>query len=281
MDLVERYGRKAYATEILIDRRGRCVAKVTTDLGPVVVKVATRRAAFAPEVAAIELLRAAGLPVPDVVGSSDEPPAHIVLSWLDGVGLSSASPVAAQRAAGRLLRRVHALPGGPPYAGNATIDVWMAGWLNHALGWWREYAGASAEAVEKIWEWYANLRPLLATRGDAATLFDGRPEHFIVVGDDVAGMIDLCEVSSGDPAMDLAVIAVDDPALLTGVLAGYAPTPDETRAFDRLIPFYLFLRRLARAEWQLHYGDPAETDRLIAQLAGGTSDLVPPAGDAL
>lgn len=107
-------------------------------------------------------------------------------------------------------------------------------------------------------------------------LFDGRPEHFIVAGDDVVGMIDLHDVCSGDAAMDLAVLAVADPPLLAGVLVGYEPTTEEQAVFDRLIPFYLFLRRLAAAQWHLEYADPAETPRLLAMIEGGAEMPAPP-----
>jgi hypothetical protein len=56
--------------------------------------------------------------------------------------------------------------------------------------------------------------------------------------------------------MDLAVLAVTDEDLLPGVVAGYQPTTAEQAAFDRLLPFYLFLRRLAAAEWNLTHGNP-------------------------
>jgi Ser/Thr protein kinase RdoA (MazF antagonist) len=276
MDLVERYGLRALSVDVIVDRRGRCVAKVMTERGPVVVKVDSQPDAFVPERAAIGRLGAAGLPVPAVVGYADEKPAHLVMSWIDGEGLSSASSDSAQRAAGRLLRRVHALPGGPPYAGNDSIDLWIAGWLNHAMAWWASHAEASAERVAGVWNWFDDLRPLLATRGGETMLFDGRPEHFIVNGDDIAGMIDLHDTCSGDAAMDFAVLAVSDPPLLAGVLAGYEPNGDERAAFDRLIPFYLFLRRLAAAQWQLEHGDPAEAPRLLELADGGMEYPTPP-----
>ena len=159
MDLIERYGLRAVDVDVIVDRRGRCVAKVMTDRGPVVVKVDSQPDAFVPERAAIARLGAAGLPVPAVLGYLDDRPAHLVMSWIDGDGLSSASPAAAQRAAGRLLRRVHELPGEPPYAGNDSIDVWIAGWLNHAMAWWGSYAGASPDRIAGVWAWFDELRP--------------------------------------------------------------------------------------------------------------------------
>jgi aminoglycoside phosphotransferase (APT) family kinase protein len=83
----------------------------------------------------------------------------------------------------------------------------------------------------------------------------------------IAGLIDLEDVSAGDPAMDLAVLAVADEDLLPAVLEGYAPTSAEAAAFDELIPFYVLLRRLAAAKWEREHGDPARTTRLLEQVS--------------
>ena len=226
----------------------------------------TAAGTFVPERSWIDRLGAAGLPVPRVIGCSDEAPAHLLLTWIDGEPLSSASPVAAQRDVGRLLRRVHALPGGPPYAGSSTVDAWIAGWLNYALAWWRDHAGAPQDAVDDAWSWFHRLQPLLATRGAETMLFDGRPEHFLVRGDDVVGMIDLHDLCAGDAAMDFAVLAVDDEPLLRAVIEGYRPSPDEQAAFAELIPFYRWLRRLAAAEWHSQHGDPQRVPGYLRQL---------------
>lgn len=56
-----------------------------------------------------------------------------------------------------------------------------------------------------------------------------------------------------------AVMGVSDPVLLPGVLAGYGPpTPDR-----ELIDFYLLLRRLAAAEFNLDRGNPALAGRIL------------------
>ncbi len=261
MDVVTQYGYRVLTTEVLVDRPGRFVAKVTTDRGALAVKIDPGPNAFTPELAAIARLGAAGLPVPVVVESGHD---HLLIAWIDGEPLSSSSPRAAQHRVGQLLRRVHALPAGPPYAGNDTMDAWIAGWLNQALPWWEAYA--TPARIASVWDWFHEIRPVLARRGGQTMLFDGRPEHFITRGDDVVGMIDLHDVCAGDAAMDLAVLAVSDPDLLAGVMSGYAPTPTEQVAFDVLIPFYVFLRRLAGAQWQLGYGDPRETSKLLALI---------------
>jgi hypothetical protein len=66
--------------------------------------------------------------------------------------------------------------------------------------------------------------------------------------------------------MDLAVIGLTDDRLIPEVLDGYLAEHDEDHALRRLIPFYLLLRRLAGAEWQLRNGSSAVGTRLL-QLA--------------
>jgi aminoglycoside phosphotransferase (APT) family kinase protein len=93
-------------------------------------------------------------------------------------------------------------------------------------------------------------------------LFDGRPEHFLVDEERVAGLIDLHDVQPGDAAMDLAVINLADPLLTAGVLAGYRPTSEELAVFRELVPFFTVLRALAAAEW---HGNDGEAAALLAR----------------
>ena len=83
----------------LQERPGRLVARVETGGGSLVIKAATDPGAFATEVAAIARLAGHGLPVSGVVAVSAGPPSYLVLSWTEGAQLTSASPLAAQRAA--------------------------------------------------------------------------------------------------------------------------------------------------------------------------------------
>lgn len=77
----------------------------------------------------------------------------------------------------------------------------------------------------------------------------------------------LQEARSGEDAMDLGVLAVTDPDLLENVLDGYQPDAAEQAMFDHLVPFYVFLRRLAAVEWNRQYGDPALARRALRLLA--------------
>ena len=59
-----------------------------------------------------------------------------------------------------------------------------------------------------------------------AILLDGRPQHVIVDDEGVVGLIDVADLDSGDPAMDLAVLELDEPGMCDAVLAGYRPGSD-------------------------------------------------------
>ncbi|NUT98696.1 MAG: aminoglycoside phosphotransferase family protein [Saccharothrix sp.] len=246
-----------------VDRPGRLVARV----GGFVVKADERPGAFARERSAIARLGAAGLPVSEVHASRDETPSHLVVRWIEGRPLSAASPLSARREVGRLLRRVHALPESRP----DTIGAWMTGWTDWILVWLADFAGVPARRCDEIRAWCRRLQPLMTGRG-TLTLLDGRPDHFLVRDGRIAGLIDLEDLSAGDPAMDLAVLAVADEDLLPAVLDGYAPTSAESAAFAELIPFYVLLRRLAAAKWEHEHGDRARTSRLLEQVAATRID---------
>jgi uncharacterized glyoxalase superfamily protein PhnB/aminoglycoside phosphotransferase len=253
---------------VLQQRPGRMVARADTAAGPVVVKACAEAGAFVGEVAAIGRLATHGLPVASILGHAGGPPSYLVLSWIDGEPLTSESPLRAQRVFGELLRRVHAVDGErDPFPDNTTWDAWMAGWLNSALTWWAAVDSPGQERVREAWEWFHGLAPLLATRGQDLMLFDGRPEHILVRGEDVAGLIDVAELRTGDGAMDLGVLAVTDPALLAGVLEGYRPNRDEREAFAHLVPFYAFLRAISYAEWHQRFGTEDELTQALHRIA--------------
>jgi aminoglycoside phosphotransferase (APT) family kinase protein len=266
------------AITTLQQRTGRLIARAQTASGPVAVKVAADADAFVAEAAAIRRLAAHGLPVATILHHTPGPPAYLVLSWIEGDALSSAtSSPGAQHAVGALLRHVHTIghtPGqesgrdDPISAGNATWDAWMAGWLNANLTWWADVDPPGEEHVRRVWAWFHDLAPLLATRGHDLILLDGRPEHILVRGDEVAGLIDVAELRTGDAAMDLAVLVVADPALLAGVLEGYRPDAEEQAVFARLVPFYTLLRRISNAEWHQRFGTADELRHALALLAG-------------
>ncbi len=260
------HGLTAGATTVIQIDESSIVLRIETDRGTVVLKGKTEAERPATEFATNQLLRDAGVPVAPLIAYGDEPVAYLVCGWLEGSPLSSASSTSAQRKAGALLRQIHDRGGGPPYSGNQTWEGWMEGWLNHALAWWRDSGGADTSSVDAAWAAFRSLEPTLATRGHHFILFDGRPEHFLTIDDEISGIVDLELARGGDGAMDLGVMGVSDPQLLTEVLTGYGPDPAEAQILDRLVPFYVFLRRLAAAEWKLARGEDGAASHILSLL---------------
>ena len=263
-ELLALHGLSSGPSQVLQSDRSGDVLRIETDQGPVVLKMREDPELLSVELTTNRLLADSDIPVAKPLGHGPDPVAHVVFGWIDGSGLSSNSPLRAQWEAGAILRRIHALGGGPPYAGNDNWANWMQGWLNHALPWWRDTQSASKADVAAAWRGFERLRPLLTERGHEFILFDGRPEHFLVRGGSVVGLIDLENARGGDAGMDLGVMGVSDPALLTNLLAGYEPDAGEVALFGVLLPFYVFLRRLAAAEFSLGLGDEKEASRLLA-----------------
>lgn len=196
-----------------------------------------------------------------------------MLGWIDGDPLSFASPARAQRDVGRILRQVHALPAGDTFSGQGTIAAWIEAWVDEIADWWSSIGGTASQ-IRRFRGWLEDLAPLLDDREGTLTLFDGRQDHFLICEDRVAGVIDLHDVGSGDPTMDLAVVGLDDDRLIPLVLDGYNSDCADLDELARLIPFYLLLRRLAGAEWQHRVGSEAEGRRLLGLAAASLDNAV-------
>lgn len=266
--LAARFGLRP--TRVLQTGPGRATLQARDHAGErFVLKTNAAPGELAADVDANALLAAEGLPVPEIVAYVDGPPSVLVLRWIDGHPISSRSPSEAQWEAGRMLRTVHRLPGGPPYSGQPSIHGWIIAWTEELAAWWPSVGGTDAQ-VRRLRGWLDDLAPVLADRSGSLTLFDGRAEHVLVRSGHVVGLIDLHDVGPGDPAMDLAVLGLTDPNLITGVLSGYgaAEPADE---LPELIGFYLLLRRLAGAEWQLRLGSELD-GRLLLDLAVRQAD---------
>ena len=113
-------------TRLLQAGPGRSTVQVRDDDGSLfVLKTATDPGALAGDVDANLTLSAAGLPVPEIIDHRVGPPSVLLLRWIEGDPISSASSVRTQREVGRLLRAVHTLPGAPPFSGQPTIAAWI------------------------------------------------------------------------------------------------------------------------------------------------------------
>lgn len=167
---------------------------------------------------------------------------------------------------------MHTLPGAPPFSGHPTVGAWIAAWTAEVAAWWASVGAGDAE-VRRLLDWLDDLEPVLAPREGRLTLFDGRAEHVLVRDSRVAGVIDLHDAGPGDPAMDLAVIGLSDDRLIPEVVNGYLAEHEQDSDLRRVIPFYLLLRRLAGAEWQLRNGSTSEGTLLLRLTLGQTAEV--------
>ncbi|WP_406106354.1 phosphotransferase family protein [Micromonospora globbae] len=254
------------AVEVLTRRQGRLVARATLPSGAeVVVKVSATADGFAAEAAAVRVLGAAGLPVSRVRLVRAGPPSVIVLDWTPGRPVCADDALRVRCQVVDLLARIHCLPARAPYGGvNAELVTWIDGWCRHALRWWSQQDGTTDKFVRIAHSWYQRVRPLIADRTGSLIMLDGAPDHFVVGPDERVRLIDVAELQPGDPVMDLAVLRLHAPGIFTGLLNQYRQAEVEDRHLVELLPFYVFLRALAVAEW---------STGVLRDAAGGTAWL--------
>ncbi|WP_189332873.1 phosphotransferase [Actinoplanes ianthinogenes] len=257
------------AVEMLTHRHGRLVCRATLPSGAeVVVKVTTSAGQFAAEVAAVAVLKAAGLPVSRVRAVRDGPPSVIVLDWTPGRAIGADDNVPLRHEVLEILGKVHRLPAAPPYGGvNPDLVTWIDGWCHHALHWWARRGEIDPTGVGVARRWYRRVRPLIAGRAGSMIMMDAPPDHFIVGPGDRVRLIDVAELQPGDPVMDLAVLSLHAPGILAGLLDRYDQAELDDRHLSELLPFYVFLRAVAAAQWSAHVLDPAGCATWLSRAA--------------
>jgi aminoglycoside phosphotransferase (APT) family kinase protein len=247
--------------DVLAQRDDRVVLRLRDPGADLVVKLDAARAAFDEEAAAMRTLAEIGVPVSRIVELQVGPPAMLVTAWAAGVPITSTTDRAVLNHVGTILRRIHSLPATGPWSGHPSIADWITAWIGIVSLWWRE-RGIDERLVAALSDWLNSIHPLLGDEHGTQMLFDGRPEHFLVDADNILHLIDVADLQAGDPVMDLAVLELDAPGILDPVLQGYSPTFDERQRIDQLVPFYVVLRALAGAEWQVRVGgDTAVVER--------------------
>ena len=194
----------------------------------------------------------------------DGPPYLTVLTYLDGTPVTATTSKKVHVQVGEALRLVHEVDPSPfdePYAWRGRLS----GWLNGDLDWWltvNEKNHTKADAVRLV---LAEKWDDLENRGNNTVLLDGRPEHFLAQGTQLSGIIDLGETWVGDPIMDLAVIAINEPLMMPGVLKGYSGNEKEIADY---LPLYVFLRNLSAARWCHEYGFPELAPTFLSAAEG-------------
>jgi aminoglycoside phosphotransferase (APT) family kinase protein len=121
---------------------------------------------------------------------------------------------------------------------------------------------AGVDRVDRVVVDYASYHDL----GPVGHLLHGRfdPEHVLVDGGEISGIVDFSERRSGDPAWDLGGFLIDHAADTRDLLAGYEAEKDRAEAFEVTIPLYGGLRALLAARRAHEREDRAERDRMLA-----------------
>ncbi len=242
---------------VLVDRPDRLVAHLAAADGEWVIKVASQADAFDAEVAAMSALAAIDIPVSTVVFVDAGPPAVLIASWAPGSPITATHPASVLMEMGRLLRRIHSCPASAPYSGHPTISSWITAWMAFLIPWWQTQGASEEERAALIW-WEEEVGPALVDRAGSQMLFDGRPDHMLVDAEGRLHLIDVADLQAGDPVMDLAVLELNAPGILEGLLRGYAPSSTERELITTLVPFYATLRALSAAEWLANIGGEPE-----------------------
>jgi len=255
MKLAHTQGLAPLSYQLLLRSKEYLVAKIATKESFIVLKASTiPNHVSEGDAKNCLLLLDAGLPVPQVLAYGEDPVSFAFLNWIEGEPLTKESPISAQIEAGRLIMRINYLSNRPPYDREYSYDSWMEGWLNVAMTYWSHQEGVTTQMIDNVWDGFYGIRSLLATRGTQFMLQDGRPDHFMVLNGKINGIIDLHDCQPGDGAMDLAVFGLFNESLLDNALKGYEADRQEQEAIKELVPFYLFLRRLAAAEFHSKSG---------------------------
>jgi Ser/Thr protein kinase RdoA (MazF antagonist) len=241
--------------EVVVAHRERATLRV----GDVFLKIDADQTRTDVEVEAMAL---APVPTPDVLWRM---PPVLALAALPGTALghlgepSTASP-AAWAAAGAAARALHDAPL-PPWPGRSLDE--LASHLAGECDWLVANDVLPADVVtrnRRLAETALRPWPPAFIHGDLQV------DHVFVAGDEVTGIVDWSEASSGDALFDLATLTLGHEERLDDVVAGYGADVD----LD-VIRAWWSLRSLTAIRWLVEHGfDPSspgcEIDVLRSQL---------------
>ena len=212
---------------------------------------------------------AAGLPVPEIVAVE---PDGFAMRWVDGVALASSLPERAWRAAGEVVRGIHAVP--------VTEREFGGGFVGRAATWTEALLTAIDDTIEPAAAACARAAISAAHLDDVASGWchgDLQPEHIVLDPRTyrVRAVFDWSDQGRGDPAWDIAVLTLDDERALPAFVGGYG----ESVADDRLA-LYRVVRLFSEVRWLADHGLTSAADAALARLrAWGASASRPPRRD--
>jgi aminoglycoside phosphotransferase (APT) family kinase protein len=259
----ELLGRAADEIEPLIVLLDRATHRVTIGSERFVVKTDDDYETVAREVVGQRRAAAAGVPVPEVVGVSED---AFAMRWVDGVALHEQPAPGAWADTGAQLRIAHDLGGGPPFGtGFGGFEPEQPSWQ----AFFEAFAERMLRDCERDLAFPADQAARIrAAVQAAAALLDAphlawchgdlQPDHVLVdpATNRVAAIIDWADQGSGDVGWDVAVLTVDHDRHLDRFLAGYGAGDDLRAALGQLLPLYGVVRLVGEATWLAEHNYP-------------------------
>jgi aminoglycoside phosphotransferase (APT) family kinase protein len=200
--------------------------------------------------------------VPEIVAVKDN---AFAMRWVDGVTLHDHPTIDAWRDAGRQVRLLHDVGGGPPYGTGF-------GGFNPSRPDWRSFFERFAETMLTDCERdlgfprddgdriraALHAAPQLDTPLIAWCHGDLQPEHVLVdaATDRVTAIIDWADHGAGDFVWDVAVLTIDHPDHRSAFLEGYGATREHRAAIDAVFALYCVVRLVGEAGWFAEHGFP-------------------------
>jgi len=236
-------GRALPEVDVLVAHRARATLRV----GDVFLEVDPDRAGTDAEVAAMALV---AVPTPRVLWRQHP---VLALELVPGTALGKfghPSPVgpASWAAAGAALRQIHQTP--LPASPAPALTGQLHQHLDDACAWLLARGVVPADVLERNRRRAALvLHPRAATSTPAFIHGDLQPDHVLVDGDRVTGVIDWSAAGPGDPALDVAVLTLGHPEHLPDVVAGCGAGVD----LDAVRAWWSY-RALTAVPWLVEHG---------------------------
>ena len=232
-----------------------------------VLKVYTDGATLAREREVAQRAHAAGIPVAEILGFADGPPAVLAMRQVIGRTLSAAMR-RAPRDAGAQIARFHRLGAHPPFAdGQPHWEDFILSRVDRELARLRHLGVLAEGEAVALRRRFDQLRPSLAARPIVLLHGDLQAEHIIVdpEGERVLALLDFADAQPGDPLLDFAILTLWDRGLTAPVLDGYGGTGDRA-VTKRLLAHYRLLRHLGEVPWLLARGFDDLAERNLAVI---------------
>ncbi len=241
-------GRSPESVEELLNYGYRAAWKVRLGTEVFVVKADVRTGFQRREVDSHRHAATAGIPVPDIVDVDEGPPATVAMRWVDGASLHGQDSVTAWRAAGRILRVIHAQS--PIRRREQHWEDFVLDWFARDVPYLARYGLTDGE-ISGALKRANGLRTVLAAEPLVWVHGDCQAEHFLLdpAGERVLAVLDWADAEEGAAGFDFAVLTLFDDGVLAHVLDGYGADANLRERLSATLPLYAALRAAGAAAW--------------------------------